>query len=71
MLRDYDAKTGLYHHAWDESKSQRWANPETGHSPNFWGRSIGLSLIHIYMCIRDSYGTKRASTRFRWLRLRC
>lgn len=37
----YDAKTGLYHHAWDESKSQRWANPETGHSPNFWGRSIG------------------------------
>ena len=37
----YDAKTGLYHHAWDESKSQRWADPETGHSPNFWGRSIG------------------------------
>lgn len=37
----YDAKTGLYHHAWDESKSQRWANPQTGHSPNFWGRSIG------------------------------
>lgn len=37
----YDAKTGLYHHAWDESKSQRWANPKTGHSPNFWGRSIG------------------------------
>jgi len=36
----YDAKTGLYHHAWDESKSQRWADPETGHSPNFWGRSI-------------------------------
>lgn len=44
----YDAKTGLYHHAWDESKSQRWANPETGHSPNFWGRSIGwwfMSLV--------------------------
>ena len=37
----YDARTGLYYHAWDESKSQRWANPETGHSPNFWGRSIG------------------------------
>ncbi len=37
----WDAKTGLYHHAWDESKSQRWANPKTGHSPNFWGRSIG------------------------------
>ena len=37
----YDPKTGLYYHAWDESKSQRWANPETGLSPNFWGRSIG------------------------------
>lgn len=23
----YDTKTGLYHHAWDESKSQRWAVP--------------------------------------------
>ena len=39
--RTHDARTGLYHHAWDESKSQRWANKETGHSPNFWGRSIG------------------------------
>lgn len=40
-----DAKTGLYHHAWDESRSQRWANPETGHSPNFWGRSIGWWMM--------------------------
>ncbi len=39
--RTYDAKTGLNYHAWDESKSQRWANAETGHSPHFWGRSIG------------------------------
>ncbi|MCP3894644.1 MAG: glycoside hydrolase family 88 protein [Bacteroides sp.] len=37
----FDAETGLYHHAWDESKKQQWADPETGHSPNFWGRSIG------------------------------
>jgi len=39
--RTYDAKTGLYYHAWDESKNQKWANPTTGQSPNFWGRSIG------------------------------
>lgn len=39
--RTYDEKTGLNYHAWDESKSQAWANPETGHSPNFWGRSMG------------------------------
>lgn len=37
----YDAKAGLYKHAWDESRSQKWADPVTGHSPNFWGRSIG------------------------------
>lgn len=37
----FDPNTGLYHHAWDESMSQAWANPDTGHSPNFWGRSIG------------------------------
>ncbi|MBQ1204282.1 MAG: glycoside hydrolase family 88 protein [Alistipes sp.] len=40
-LHTYDPATGLYHHAWDESCSQKWADPETGHSPSFWGRSIG------------------------------
>ena len=39
--KTYDEKTGLLYHAWDESKSQKWADPLTGHSPNFWGRSIG------------------------------
>ena len=36
-----DAKTGLLYHGWDESKKQRWSNPETGRSPNFWGRAMG------------------------------
>jgi unsaturated rhamnogalacturonyl hydrolase len=40
-----DAKTGLIYHGWDESKKQRWANPETGLSPEFWGRSIGWYAI--------------------------
>lgn len=39
--RTLDEKTGLLYHAWDESSKQKWANPRTGHSPNFWGRSIG------------------------------
>ena len=43
----YDPKTGLYYHAWDESKSQRWANPQTGLSPNFWGRSIGWYFMAV------------------------
>lgn len=46
----YDAKTGLYYHAWDESKSMYWANKETGQSPNFWGRAIGwwyMALVDV------------------------
>jgi len=37
----YDAKTGLYYHAWDEKRAQDWANPVTGLSSNFWGRAVG------------------------------
>ncbi|MCC6414533.1 MAG: glycoside hydrolase family 88 protein, partial [Opitutaceae bacterium] len=37
----YDAKTGLYYHAWDEKREQSWANKQTGQSQNFWSRAIG------------------------------
>jgi unsaturated rhamnogalacturonyl hydrolase len=40
-----DEKTGLYFHGYDESKKQKWANPETGQSPSFWGRSIGWFMM--------------------------
>jgi len=43
----HDSITGLYYHAWDESKTQRWANPQTGLSPNFWGRSIGWYFMAV------------------------
>lgn len=43
----HDSITGLYYHAWDESKSQRWADPKTGLSPNFWGRSIGWYFMAV------------------------
>jgi unsaturated rhamnogalacturonyl hydrolase len=45
-----DPKTGLLYHGWDESKQQRWANPATGCSPNFWGRAIGwyaMALVDV------------------------
>jgi len=42
-----DPRTGLLHHAWDESKSQRWANPETGRSPHFWARGMGWYVMAI------------------------
>ncbi len=40
-----DAKTGLLYHGWDESRQQRWADPVTGRSPNFWSRSIGWYMM--------------------------
>lgn len=48
--RTYDFNTGLYYHAYDESRQQLWANKITGHSPNFWGRSIGwwyMALVDV------------------------
>ena len=36
-----DEKTGLLYHGWDESRKQRWADPQTGRSPAFWGRAVG------------------------------
>lgn len=36
-----DNRTGLWHHAWDCSQKESWADPQTGLSPEFWGRSIG------------------------------
>jgi unsaturated rhamnogalacturonyl hydrolase len=43
----YDAKTGLYYHGWDESRKQRWSDPKTGCSPNFWSRSMGWYMMSI------------------------
>lgn len=37
----FDPVTGLYRHAWDESKSMYWANPQTGQSAHAWGRAQG------------------------------
>lgn len=48
--RTFDNRTGLYFHAYDESRNQRWADPTTGHSPNFWGRSMGwwfMALVDV------------------------
>lgn len=43
-----DPQTGLLYHAWDESHKERWANPKTGLSPNFWARAdgwYGMALV--------------------------
>lgn len=42
-----DPETGLLYHGWDQSKTQAWADPETGMSPNFWGRAMGWYAMAI------------------------
>jgi unsaturated rhamnogalacturonyl hydrolase len=45
-----DAKTGLLYHGWDESRTEKWADPKTGKSPNFWGRAMGwygMALVDV------------------------
>jgi unsaturated rhamnogalacturonyl hydrolase len=40
-----DENTGLVYHAWDESREQRWCNPETGQSKHFWSRATGWYIM--------------------------
>lgn len=37
----YDPKTGLYRHACDVSRKERWADPVSGQSAHSWGRAMG------------------------------
>ncbi|MBQ8866473.1 MAG: glycoside hydrolase family 88 protein [Bacteroidaceae bacterium] len=37
----YDPATGLYKHAWDESREQFWCDKTTGQSAHSWGRAMG------------------------------
>ena len=41
----YDPVTGLFRHAWDESRSMFWCDPETGLSEHAWGRATGWYAI--------------------------
>lgn len=46
----YNEENSLFYHGWDESKEQKWADPKTGLSPNFWTRSIGwyaMALVDV------------------------
>lgn len=43
--RTLDPSTGLFRHAWDESRSMFWADPETGLSAHAWGRANGWYAV--------------------------
>ncbi len=45
-----DSESGLLMHAWDESREQRWCDPETGKSKYPWSRATGwytMALLDI------------------------
>jgi unsaturated rhamnogalacturonyl hydrolase len=53
-----DSKTGLLYHGWDESRLQKWANPKTGLSPEFWSRAMGwymMALVDVLDYIPANY----------------
>ena len=46
----FDPQTGLYRHAWDESRSMFWADPSSGQSAHAWGRALGwycMALVDV------------------------
>jgi unsaturated rhamnogalacturonyl hydrolase len=54
----YNPETGLNYHGWDEKKVQKWADPVTGCSPNFWGRAIGwyaMALVDVLDFIPENH----------------
>lgn len=58
-----DSRTGLYYHAWDAAKQQKWADPTTGQSRYFWGRGLGwyaMALVDMLDVIPPEKTTLRA-----------
>lgn len=59
--RTLDQKTGLVYHAWDESKKQRWCNPETGQSKHFWSRATGwyfMALVDVLDYLPENHSER-------------
>jgi unsaturated rhamnogalacturonyl hydrolase len=57
----HDPQTGLYYHAWDESKMQPWAHLHTGCSPHFWARALGwyaMALVDVLDFLPASHRTR-------------
>ncbi len=58
-----DPQTGLLYHAWDESKQQQWANPQTGCSPHFWGRAMGwyaMAVVDVLELLPEAHPSRPA-----------
>lgn len=54
----YDPATGLYRHAWDESRSMFWCDPVTGQSQHCWGRALGwycMAVLDVLDWLPENY----------------
>lgn len=59
--RTYDAKTGLWKHAWDETHTMFWADRETGLSQHTWARAMGwftMAMIEILDALPENYARR-------------
>lgn len=53
-----NSQTGLYYHAWDESKKAEWADKNTGVASQYWSRGMGwyaMALVDVldYLPVRE------------------
>ena len=59
--KTYDPATGLFRHAWDETRSMFWADPVTGQSSHCWGRALGwytMALVEVLPFFPESHPGK-------------
>ena len=59
----FDSATGLYRHAWDESRSMFWCDPQTGLSQHAWGRATGwfaIALVEVLDYIPKDHPGRQA-----------
>lgn len=59
--RTYDAQTGLWKHAWDETHSMFWADKQTGLSKHTWARAMGwfvMAMTEILDALPQDYARR-------------
>lgn len=57
-----DPKSGLLYHGYDEAKTQKWADKETGCSPHFWGRALGwyaMTLVDVLDYLPEDHKNRK------------
>lgn len=59
--RTYDAQTGLWKHAWDETHTAFWADKNTGLSKHTWGRALGwytMAMVEVLDALPADYARR-------------